>query len=141
MKKLNKMQKIKITRGFESNKQTLGLLQIIENEKVIYACYTLELPWRDNHHNISCIPFGLYKGKKITRPNGNKAISITDVPGRSAILIHKGNFYTDIRGCVLVGKSVKYLNKDEYMDVIYSTKTMKEILSVLKEDEFEINIK
>jgi len=134
------MQRIKITRGHESDKQTLGLLQIIENEKVIYACYTLELAWKENKHNISRIPSGLYKAKKITRPNKDKAISIIEVPDRSYILIHKGNFHTDIRGCILVGRSLKYLNKDEYMDVVYSTKTMWEILKTLTDTYFEIEI-
>ena len=27
--------------------------------------YILELPWKDNHNNISCIPTGIYKCKRI----------------------------------------------------------------------------
>ena len=31
-------------------------------------CLTLELPWMDNKHDISCVPKGEYIIKKVIRP-------------------------------------------------------------------------
>ncbi len=61
------------------------------------------------------------------------------VPDRSYILIHRGNYHTDIRGCILVGKYFKDINKDGVMDVVYSTDTVKKLLTILP-DEFELII-
>jgi hypothetical protein len=41
----------------------------------------------------------------VTRPSGEKAYEIKDVPGRSAVLIHSGNTIKDIQGCVLLGRN------------------------------------
>jgi len=80
-----------------------------------FACYTLELPDRGNRPNVSRIPEGLYDLDWI-RPR--RAFSgyhelywVHDVPGRSGILIHPGNFAgdtaigyrTDSFGCILLG--------------------------------------
>lgn len=68
-----------------------------------HLCYTLELPWKDNQRNISCIPKGTYG---VVRHNGTKYKNVwrlLDVPNRSGILIHAGNTKADIQGCILVG--------------------------------------
>ena len=74
-------------------------------------CPTLELPWRDNQQQISCIPDGEYLCK---RTEGRRLFSgavipvtfeVTDVPGRSGILFHSGNIDHHSRGCILVGSS------------------------------------
>ena len=69
---------------------------------------TMELPWKDNHPETSCIPTGLYVAKK--RPaqakitNGNKlAFEVMNVEGRSGILIHVANIPSDIKGCIGIG--------------------------------------
>jgi hypothetical protein len=61
------------------------------------------------------------------------------VPNRDFILIHLGNFYTDIKGCILPGKGLADLNKDGRLDVTSSKQAMKELLSYLP-NEFEIEI-
>lgn len=61
-------------------------------------CVTLELPWRNNQTDISCIPQGVYR---YTREP--QQIRIHDVPQRTGILIHIGNSATDIEGCIAVG--------------------------------------
>ena len=64
---------------------------------------TLERPWRDNKRGISAIPDGSYVVKRTVTPKHNKTFEVTDVPGRTAILIHTGNSETDVEGCILVG--------------------------------------
>ena len=77
---------------------------------------TLELPWRDNQHQISCIPEGDYVVKKVINriTHGGMALPISfelsDVPNRAGILIHPGNTISDTRGCILVGLSFGMLD-------------------------------
>ena len=64
-------------------------------------CHTIELPWRDNRRNVSCIPEGRYR---LVRTRGRRfqyCIRLLDVPGRSGILIHAANHAaTQLRGCI-----------------------------------------
>jgi hypothetical protein len=68
--------------------------------------YTLELPWKNNEHNISCIPVGAYSCELTTRcdkPGGIKVYMLCDVPKRISILMHPGNYPKDTHGCILIG--------------------------------------
>jgi len=96
-------------------------------------CYTLELPWRENRKNISCIPIGEYEVERRTSEKYGEHFHILDVPDRSYILIHSGNFHNQIRGCVLVGEELADINKDGLPDVTNSKKTMKMLLDRLPE--------
>ena len=111
-----------------SDKQTLGTLVIYNGGKVIYTCYTLELPDLKNASNISCIPPGNYKVVPRNSAKFKDHLHITDVPNREYILIHPGNYYTDIRGCVIVGKQLTDINGDGYKDVVSSKDTLNKIL-------------
>jgi hypothetical protein len=75
--------------------------------------YTLERPWLGNERRISCIPGGEYLMKMRTSPlvtrltggDYTEAWEVMDVPGRTYILIHQGNYVRDTAGCILVGLS------------------------------------
>jgi len=82
---------------------TLG--QLLDSDNELY-CYTLELPWKDNIPHESCIPEGTYKVIPHNSDAHPDTWEITNVPGRSAILIHTGNTVEDSLGCILVGNSV-----------------------------------
>lgn len=132
---------ININRITEGHTQTLGHASLFCNNIARLDFVTLELSNRHNQTNISSIPTGKYKGKVIVRPNGDKAIILQGVKHRTAILIHKGNFHTDVKGCILVGSRFADINKDGYADVIESTLTIDKILSFLKlGEELQINI-
>ena len=68
---------------------------------------TLELPWKDNENNVSCIPEGTYKLRVRPASESHKFnydhIEVLGVPGRDKILIHIGNYLRNTDGCVLVG--------------------------------------
>jgi hypothetical protein len=65
---------------------------------------TLELPWKNNQHDISCIPTGRYAlAFTWSQHHGKSMWHICGVPGREAIEIHVGNTVKDSLGCVLVG--------------------------------------
>jgi hypothetical protein len=76
---------------------------------------TLELPWRGNLPLISCIPAGNYVAS-MTWSNrfARMLYELGDVPNRTTIRIHSGNWAgdtehgwrTDVDGCILLGEEV-----------------------------------
>lgn len=143
------MVKMKIRRKTKNNKQTIGrmyvyiksILGIFEyvDPLLTETIHTLELADLGNQQNISRIPAGIYQCKKRWSIRHGKHIHILDVPDRTWILIHAGNFYTDILGCILVGDGLIDINGDGQVDVINSKATLKKILAVLP-DRFELEI-
>jgi hypothetical protein len=115
----------------EDPKQTEGELYVVKDNKIIYDCKVLELPWRKNMRRISCITAGNFPTNKHISPKFGKSFHIQKVPNRSEILIHAGNYNTDTLGCPLVGQSFTDINKDGLMDVTHSRKTINELWEIL----------
>lgn len=90
--------------------------------------FTLELPWRDNKPFISCIPEGEYPIYTFKHPRWGEIIGLKDVPGRSEILIHPGNYIENTEGCILPG-----LNAGRAM-VLNSRKALREIVRLRDAD-------
>lgn len=103
MEKKNYVYLYRLARGDHG---TQGVLHYNDKE-----LHTLELPWRDNQRNISCIPKGEYECKTRTSPRFGLVYWIQKVKDRSFILIHSGNWAGDINkglkthvnGCILLG--------------------------------------
>ena len=130
-----KMEKVYLDRFKGNDKQTLG--EMLYKGKVIAK--TLELAWKNNEKQMSCIPIGTYKVVRRFTPKFGNHFWLQDVPNRSYILIHKGNYHFQILGCILVGKQHLDINHDGYQDVTASTEKMKELLNTLPL-EFELVI-
>lgn len=100
------MRELTLQRKITSDQGTFGRLS---GEGL--SLFSAELPWRDNLQSISCIPAGAYECVPYTSTKYPDAFLLKDVPGRSAILIHSGNwvgdflrgFRSDSNGCILVG--------------------------------------
>lgn len=133
------MARVDIIRLEYGEKQTLGHLIAFDELKEIYSCKTLELPWKHNERRVSCIPTGQYKVIKHDSPKFGECFWVQDVPGRSEILIHYGNFYYDILGCILPGRSHVDIDFDGLKDVNFSRDTM-DILHKILPDIFILNI-
>lgn len=68
--------------------------------------YILERPWLDNLPNVSCIPEGMYEVSRVGKERWRKykdVWEVENVPERSSILIHRGNYVRNSRGCLLIG--------------------------------------
>lgn len=50
------MKTVIVSRTFLDSKQSLGELSVNENGVSLFSCKTLELPWKENRQQISCIP-------------------------------------------------------------------------------------
>ena len=77
---------------------------------------TLELPWRNNAPNVSCIPARdePYLCVKLWSPEHKKFLWwVTGIEGRDDIEIHIGDLPCDSKGCILVGVRFDYV---EYED-------------------------
>ena len=125
--------KATLTRNWYDKKQTLGQLEVGD-----LTLYTLELPWLENQRRISCIPEGTYKVTSHVSKKFGKCFWLREVPNRTGILIHAGNYHWHTLGCILVGLDHKDANKDGLLDVVSSSKAMKQLLEY---DITEIEIK
>jgi hypothetical protein len=128
--------KLTLLRHNQDDKQTLGKLY---NGTELLA-HTLELAWKDNAKQVSCIPASCYKVVKRNSPKYGDHFHILDVPNRSFILIHHGNYNRDILGCILVGNAHIDIDGDGYKDVTASKAKMTELNAYLP-NEFELEIK
>ena len=98
---------MKLQRDYHGADCTLGQLLRDDGSPM---CQTLELPWRDNHAQVSCIPAGQYTcALKFSPSHGYEVYWINGVPNRGAIEIHVGNTAADSKGCVLVGQARGHL--------------------------------
>jgi hypothetical protein len=132
---------LELHRTSQNAVQTLGQLFIMNENHLAYACFaTLELPWRENKRQISCIPCGVYTVKKRWSLKYGHHLHILEVSGRSFILFHSGNFWWQIRGCILVGTGHRDINSDGHQDVINSRVAMKNLMQWMTADEVTLNI-
>lgn len=81
------------------------------------ALVTIELPWRDNHPDTSCVPAGEYELIPYVSPKhgptwrlhapelGVWGRSMAPEGARTEIELHTGNWADESLGCILVGLS------------------------------------
>jgi len=134
----SKLKEFKLVRTVSTLKGTLGLLY----HDTDFVCYTLELPWNSNERRVSCIPALYYRCEIWNSPKFGFTFEVMGVPNRSKILIHKGNWLTDINGCVLVGLQQSILdNSNARYSVFKSTDAFNKIKGILDKDiAFNLNI-
>lgn len=87
-----------------------GMFGVMIDDQNIPFVLTLELPWMQNQHDISCIPNGTYKVKRVETEHHGIVFQIMNVHNRSGILIHWGNLIKDSKGCVLIGEQFEPIN-------------------------------
>ena len=63
--------------------------------------HTIELPWRDNQVNVSCIPEGEYFFER-DEYGKHQWFKILDVPNRTHIEMHVGTKPSHSNGCILM---------------------------------------
>lgn len=119
---------LRLTRLARSEVATRGVLAV-KDSKLLLA--TLELPWKNNAPQISCIPPGYYQitaTKNRTLPNKKvlpMTFEILGVPGRSGVLIHALNYPSETRGCI--GVALSFAGSPDYEQIHNSSAGMKEI--------------
>lgn len=82
-----------------------------------FRSHTLELPWRDNKKQRSCIPVGTYRLIWSRSPKFGMCYHVADVPGRSDVLVHAANFAGDVdlgwtsqlHGCIALATRIGFM--------------------------------
>jgi len=124
-----------------SDQGTEGILSIND-----FKCFTLELPWRDNQRGISCIPSGEYKVKIAVTPKHGRIYKLQNVPGRTYVLIHSGNYAGDInkgykthvQGCILLGEKIGAMQGQ--LAILNSRLAIRRFMNYLNNQNFNLII-
>ena len=102
-------------------------------------CLTLELEWKQNQSNESCIPDGDYTCRRINSPKFGNTFEICNVSNRSHILFHKANIESDLLGCIGLGEEFGILNNKTA--ILASGRAFAEFIERTKDiDEFKLSI-
>ena len=80
-----------LTRAESTDQGTFGVLRFGGQ-----TVRTVELPWRDNARQRSCIPVGSYRCSIVQSPRFGRVYGVQNVPGRTHVLIHSANFGGDV---------------------------------------------
>ena len=132
----------RLTRFETGDQGTMGIL-----EAPGFECRTMELPWRDNQPNISCIPPGKYQCQvRYSRRFQKEFYGIKHVPGRSWILFHAGNVAGDkakglashSEGCILLGDRHGKLQGQDA--VLLSRPTVRRFMEHMEKQPFGLEI-
>jgi hypothetical protein len=126
------MNTLEIIRDIKCNKQIMGQLFVLnENKDIVFQCFTLELPWKNNQQYVSAIPEGVYDVVKRYSAKYGNHLHILNVPNRDLVLIHEANFVRNLLGCIAVGEKRLDIDKDGLTDVTNSVATKNKLLSFL----------
>jgi len=127
--------------------ETVGLIQAVENPggpsggRVVYECSAIELPWRDNRNNRSCIPTGVYVYEQVEHSPSfsyehfwvHDRGSVYAAGDRAGIKTHIANYVRQLAGCQAPGTEFVDLDGDGVVDVANSERALNELLDVLPE--------
>lgn len=96
------MNKATLLRGESTNEGTFGKLTAGS-----LVLFTLELPWRNDENNASCIPVGLYECRYTLSPRLKKfTYEVFGDKNRAGIRIHSANFVSQLLGCIALGEKL-----------------------------------
>lgn len=135
------METVHLFRLKRSDQGTEGLL--VHDD---FTCRTLELPWRENQRQISCIPAGEYDVEVRLSNKYGRVYWVRRVPNRTYILIHSGNFAGDkskgykthVMGCILLGKKMGYLGNQ--IAILNSRITVRAFTEMMDYEPFKLRI-
>lgn len=126
--------RLTLRRFFYGPACTLGFIELADR-----LIYTLEDAWDGNRVGKSCIPDGTFRCRpRHFNGGGYPAIEITDVPGRTTILFHRGNTAEDVRGCIVVGSQLGTLAGQ--LAVLHSAAAWTPFFNRYGYDEFDLVI-
>lgn len=144
------MKRLVIQREPSTDEGTFGVGVLNENEG---QWQFIELPWRDNACDISCVPAGVYTARVFHSQHFQRDVyRLEGVPGREDVEMHPANFagdvskgwQSDLRGCCAPGMERGHLyNKAGHYQaaVLQSARAMEEILAATGGEPIEIEFK
>jgi hypothetical protein len=105
----------------------LGRLLGYDGATELGRWWSLELPWKDNASKVSCIPTGTYPVVPLDGGHLGWRLWVQNVPNRSEICVHRGNYPTEILGCIEAGLVIQDINGDRKPDCSRSKEALAEM--------------
>lgn len=127
--------KLILPRIVQSEHGTFGALV---SEDFVPFALTLELPWRGNETDVSCIPAGTYRCEPFLSPTKGKVFKLIGVHGRTNVELHSGNVMSDSLGCILVGEAFEPIKGQD--GIAYSRDAYAELLTLTNWQPFDLTI-
>lgn len=129
------MIEVLIRRAWADSRATLGMLTIkgVQHDPI----FTLENPQRETSID-SRIPGGFYRCEPFNGAKYKDVYEIKDVPGRTNILFHWGNFEKDTLGCILIGNQAGIISG--MPAVLNSVVTFQEFRKIIGKKSFDLTI-
>jgi Family of unknown function (DUF5675) len=135
------MKIVKILRNPSEDAGTFGSLVVDD-----FNCFTIELPWKDNENDKSCIPVGTYNVKWCMHPEHGMCYQVMEVPNRNSILIHAGNWAgdkdkglrSDFLGCIGLGKEIEIISNQK--GIVNSKITVSAFNDYMQQQDFTLEI-
>lgn len=101
--------------------------------------HTLELGWRLNAKDVSCIPEGIYPVVwEFSARFGRELFELKGVSGRSEIKIHPANLPSELNGCIALGRMKGQINGER--GILQSRQAVTHFEQIMGTDPFEIEI-
>lgn len=122
---LNRLQKL--------DDRTLGRLCVFSGLNLEATFSTLELPFRNNERQKSCILSAFYTVEPRTSPKYGKHLLVIGTAPREMILLHHGNYPGDTEGCVLIGTDFGDIDKDGRLEITSSRQAMRKLVELVDE--------
>lgn len=136
------MDRIILERFETSDQGTFGRIRIYDK-----IFYTLELPWRDNANNLSCIPAGVYDCDfTMSARFKRKLYLVQAVNNRTGIRIHPANLAGDktlgykcqLNGCIALGEKLGAI--DGQKAILISQPAVSKLEILLKGQSFKLEV-
>jgi hypothetical protein len=87
---------------------TFGVMMDDDTQQPLFV--TVERPWLNNQHKVSCIPPGQYVCRRIDSPKHGDCFEVMNVPDRDMIEIHSANLAEQLEGCIAPGMQFGEVN-------------------------------
>ena len=120
---LNRLQKL--------DDRTLGRLIVFNGTEIEETFTTLELPWRNNERNNSCILSGYYTVEPRNSAKYGDHLILNSTAPRDLILMHVGNKPADTEGCILIGTGFGDFDKDGRREITESKRAMRRLVELV----------
>lgn len=129
--------KLTLTRYHSDSQVTLGVHKFegLDHPPI----FTLENPWRDNKENVSCIPVGNYRCAPFSGEKYQNVYQVLDVPDRTFVLHHWGNYTRNTKGCILSGLGVEP-SRPEPM-ITHSMDAINLMRRIIGDQEFDYEVR
>ncbi len=121
------MKKVILTRTSQNEFAIYGVLMVVDGDMVEYVCRTIE-------NRSKSFPEGTYPLVLEYSPRfKTKLWELKDIFGRGEIKIHVANYYTQLDGCIAVGRIHQQINDDGVMDLAQSKVALEDFMVTMQD--------